>query len=471
MEDKLSKEFRGKSIKKRLVGSFMLVIFISVAAFEGLLVYFTRYYFYNNMESILTNQIKISSDFYSRYFSNVPLQDNILDNVDIFWKQTSAEVQIVNTNGEVLMDSIGAMIKNKVESNDFKEALKGEKGKWIGAIDGRSSRVMIISYPLKSGDKVEGVLRFISSLDGVDRVINKICFIFIIIGVIVVICAGIVSIFLAQSIVYPIRKITKAAEKMAEGNLKVRVQENSNDEIGKLGSTLNFMAGEIQNREQIKNEFISSISHELRTPLTAIKGWAITLNDEELQDRDILRDGLKIIEKESERLTQMVEELLDFSKFVSGKITLNKEKVQVTSIIEYIGKYLSPRAERDGIEFIITYEEALPMIEADPSRIKQLLINVLDNAFKFTNAGGRVTVNALQENNNIAIIVKDTGCGINEEELPRIKEKFYKGKNSKSQNGIGLSICDEIVNLHGGSLIIESTLNIGTTVKITFPLK
>lgn len=469
MDNKPGKEVRGKSLIKRLVGSFMLVIFISVAAFEALLIYCTRYYFYNNMEGILTNQIKISSDFYSRYFSNVPLQDNILDNIDIFWKQTSAEVQIVNTNGEILMDSIGTMITNKVEGSDYEKALRGEKGTKVGSIEGRNSKVMVISYPLKSGDNVVGVLRFISSLDGVDKIVSKVSVIFIIIGTIAIIGAGLVSIFLAQSIVSPITKITSAAEKMAEGNLKVRVQENSDDEIGKLGKTLNFMAGEIQNREQIKNEFISSVSHELRTPLTAIKGWAITLNDGELQDKEILSDGLTIIEKESERLSLMVEELLDFSKFVSGKVTLNKEKVQITSVVEYIGKYLSPRAERDGIEFIVSCEDALPIIEVDQGRIKQLLINVIDNAFKFTESGGKVTVNAAKEKNEIVIIIKDTGCGISEEELPRVKEKFYKGKNSKSQNGIGLSICDEIANLHGGSFIIESALNIGTTVKVTLP--
>lgn len=471
MNKKRVKEVRGKSLKKRLVGSFMIVIFISVAAFEGLLIYFTRYYFYNNMESILTNQIKISSDFYSRYFSNVPLQDNILDNVDIFWKQTSAEVQIVNTNGEILMDSIGADITNKAEGNDFQDALKGGRGTRVGTIEGRKSRVMIISYPLKSGDKVIGVLRFISSLEGVDKIVNRISSIFIIIGAIAVLGATIVSVFLAQSIVSPIRKITSAAEEMAGGNLKVRVRENSDDEIGKLGRTLNFMAGEIQNRDQIKNEFISSVSHELRTPLTAIKGWAITLNDGELQDKEILSDGLRIIEKESERLSLMVEELLDFSKFVSGKVTLNKEKIQMNSIVEYIGKYLSPRAEREGIEFEVICEEAMPIIEVDPSRIKQLLINVIDNAFKFTGAGGKVTVNAFIEEDSVVITIKDTGCGISEEELPRVKEKFYKGKNSKSQNGIGLSICDEIANLHGGSLVITSAVNIGTTVRITLPLK
>ena len=458
-----------KSIKKRLVVNFMLVILISVAAFEALLISFTKYYFYNNIEGLLTNQIKISSDFYSRYFSNVPLEANVIDNVDIFWKQTKAQVQIISPSGELLMDSIGIAEQHNARGIDFIEAIKGNKGRWIGRLN--EDKVIIISYPLKSDDRIVGVLRFISSLREVDKTIRKISLIFISIGAVVVVIAGVVSVFLAHSIIYPLKEVKMAAVEMAGGNLKIRIEKKQDDEIGRLADTLNYMAEEIEKREQIKNEFISSVSHELRTPLTAIRGWAITLNDGILEDKAVLQDGLNIIEKESDRLTSMVEELLDFSRLISGKITLNKRKINIKNIMEYITLYMEPRAQREGINFKAEWEENMSDIEADIDRIKQVLINLLDNAFKFTPSGGTVELKANKEKDFIIISVTDNGCGISAEDIPRIKEKFYKGKNSKSQTGLGLSICDEIIKIHEGELIIQSKVNEGTKVTIKLPLK
>ncbi|WZL71665.1 ATP-binding protein [Clostridiaceae bacterium 35-E11] len=460
-----------KSIKRRLMINFVLVIFMSVFILEIILINFVKQYYYNNVEDVLTNQIMISSQIYSRYFSNTTLRDNVLDNVDVFWKQTSAQVQIIDLSGKILMDSIGVVSKDPIETIDFHQALKGEKGLWIGKVNYDELNVMAVAYPLKSGERIVGVLRFITSLREVNHGIKRISLIFLSIGIFVMMISVAVSLFLANTITIPIKEVTHAAEKMALGNFKVRSHKTFDDEIGKLSDTLNFMAEEILKKDQLKNEFISSVSHEIRTPLTAIKGWAILLNTGELKEEEIRKEGLKIIEKESERLTTMVEELLDFSKFVSGKITLNKEEVEVGKLVEYIEKYMGPRAIRDQIQFIVDYDNHISPICLDKNRIKQVLINVLDNAFKFTDQGGIVKFHARQEKKEICLIIEDNGCGISSLDLPKVKEKFYKGKNSKSKNGIGLSICDEIIALHGGELAIESELNKGTTVMIRLPFE
>jgi signal transduction histidine kinase len=183
-----------------------------------------------------------------------------------------------------------------------------------------------------------------------------------------------------------------------------------------------------------------------------------------------LNEGLNIIEKESDRLNVMVEELLDFSRFVSGKVTLKKQETDIREILEYIGKYMGLRAKRERINFKVIYEE-LPLIEIDKDRIKQVLINLLGNAFKFTPPGGDVILNAVKKEESILLSVKDTGCGISKEDLAHVKEKFYKGKNSKSQTGLGLSICDEIVQMHNGNLVIKSELEKGTEVIVSIPFK
>lgn len=460
-----------KSIRKRLVINFVFIVIITVSILEVLLIGMVRHNFYKNLEENMYNQLKISADLYSRYFSDASLYDNVLNNVDTFWKQSTAQVEILDTQGRVLMDSIGVMPSSPINKEDVKRALEGKKGVWIGNVEYDSKKVMAISYPLKSGEEIVGVLRYITSLRELNKDLLKVIFTFIIIGSIVVVITSILGVFLANTIVEPLKEVTTAAEKMAEGNYNVECTKRYDDEIGKLSDVLNYMAEEIVKREQLKNDFISSVSHELRTPLTSIKGWAVTLKDVNFEDMDMLQDGLDIIEKESDRLTGMVEELLDFSKFVSGKVKLKREKVDVEKLMLHIKKQLSPRAVRDDIAFKVSWEQRLPVVYSDGNRLKQVFINILDNAFNFTPAGGSVEFTADKKDGKIFFSIKDTGCGIPEDELPKIKEKFYKGKTSKSKNGIGLSICDEIIRLMGGLFEIKSQVGEGTEVYVALPIQ
>ncbi|KPU45653.1 alkaline phosphatase synthesis sensor protein PhoR [Oxobacter pfennigii] len=458
-----------KSIRTRLAGYFMLVIIITVSILEVFLISAVKTNYYNNVEEILSNQIVFSSEFYSRYFPSSSLGDNILDNIDVFWQQTAAQVQIIDLSGNVLMDSIGVDHKESLDTSDVKKALQGEKGRWVGNVEYDSYNVMAVSYPLKSDGNIIGVLRFITSLKETDKAIRSIAMIFIWTGIAVVFISGLVSIFLSNTITRHVKEVTLVAEKMASGNLKIRSIKKYNDEIGKLSDTLNFMAEEIVKKEQLKNEFISSVSHELRTPLTSIKGWAITLKSSKEGEKELLEDGLNIIEQESDRLTHMVEELLDFSRFVSGKISLNKEDVDIYKIIKNIDKQLSPRANAENIDFTVWCPDGASYVYGDENRLRQVFINILDNAFKFTSPKGMVALTAKEEGENVVIRIKDNGSGISKEDLPYVKERFHKGKSSKSKNGLGLSICDEIVKLHGGSLEIKSEQGMGTEVVVILP--
>ena len=464
-------EIMKSSIKKRLVGNFMLIIIITVLIIEFFLFNAIRNYYYKSIEDILSNQIAFSTEFYRRYFSSSSLEDIIIDDVDLFWRQTSAQVQILDNEGRVMMDSIGSAHATEfITSSDVIKALEGRKTTWIGKVEYDTEPVIAISSPLKIKGEVVGVLRFVSSLRETNKIIRSVYKVLIVIGAIVIAISGIVSIFLANTIVQPLKEVTAVAEKMADGQLKVRSKKRFDDEIGKLSDTLNYMAEELIKKEQLKNDFISSISHELRTPLTSIKGWAITLNSGEV-DRNLLKDGLNIIEKESDRLSDLVEELLDFSRYVSGRITIEKDEMSLIDSLNQIGKQLKPRAKEKKLEFSVHYESQLPNIIGDENRIKQVLINLLDNAFKFTDEGGKVSLNATKKGEYIEIVVKDNGPGIHEEVLPYIKEKFYKGKNSKSNTGLGLSICDEIIKLHGGHMEIKSKLKEGTIVIVSLPIK
>ncbi len=459
-----------KSITQRLVLSYFIVIFITVSVLEVFLISALDKYYNNNMKELVGNQIKASADFYNNYFSSSSLEKNIEDNADIFWKNTNAEVQIINKDKKMLLDSVGNFTEQKVVAEDVERALAGKLSSTTAVDKSTGERIMYMSYPLMSSGKIEGVLRFVTSLSEVDEITKRITYIFASIGLVVIAISSLISIKISNSIVKPVKEVTNMAKRIAEGNFNERLNIHRKDEIGTLSMAFNSMTEEILKNDKLKNEFIASVSHELRTPLTSIKGWASTLRTGYLDNKSEIIDGLNIIEKESDRLTLMVEELLDFSRFISGKVSLKKDHIDIRNNLLYLEKQFMPRAKRQNINFEVKIQENMNLIFADENRVNQVIINVLDNAFKFTPADGKVEMNCAEKEDKIVIKVSDTGMGIPKDELPHVMEKFFKGKSSMSKNGLGLSISKEIMELHGGAINIESSYGEGTTVTIKFPI-
>ncbi len=230
------------------------------------------------------------------------------------------------------------------------------------------------------------------------------------------------------------------------------------------------MSENIVKREDMKNDFISSVSHELRTPLTSIKGWAITLQSKEIQkNEEMLSQGLIIIENEGERLSLMVEDLLNFSRLSSSSFQYEKENLNIVEIVREVYHQLYPRSlnEKINFEFKTAYDNII--VDCDKNRIKEVFINIIDNAMKFTDKDGHVDLMITKDDDNVVIEIKDDGEGIKEDEIPFVSSKFFKGSSSKSQTGLGLSICEEIVKAHDGKLIIKSKYTEGTSVTVVLP--
>ncbi len=464
---------RVKSIRSKVLKNFLIVIILTVLILDVLTLLCLRGYYYKTTQDTLVNQLEGYINFYQKYFSNNKLIDNIYENMDVFWSTNQEQVEILDPDGKLLMDSYGVRDPEILSTPDITKAKAGEIGVWTGNVSNYNEKIMIVSKAINSKidpNETIGIVRIIFSLKEVQNLINSFSKLFLVISIIVIALGIIMSLIIAKGIVSPIKKITAVAKEMAKGNLNIRSDVSDNIEIAQLSKTLNYMGCEVEKREKLKNEFISSVSHELRTPLTAIKGWAITLKYD-CSDMDTVSLGLDIIEKESDRLTEMVEELLDFSKLINGVISLNIKEHKVKDFIQYIENYMRPRAEREGKEFSISIDDNVGKGYFDENRLKQVLSNVIDNAFKFTDENGKISLNAKIEEEYLVFRVKDNGSGISSKDLPRVKDKFYKGKNSKSRNGIGLSISDEIVTLHRGSLEVISKENEGTEIVIRIPLK
>lgn len=458
------------SIRKKISSSYIIIITVTVIIIQTILYWMVRSYYYNNLKESVEGQIRISADFYNTYLSGDTLMENVFHNRDMFWSNASCEVQLIDDTGRVIMDSSGYIEDKPITSVEVMEALnKNNKDEEkIYTNTDLKENTMNVATPLYYDTSLQGVLRFSATTEPVEKVINKLAYMILGFGIAVITIASTVSLFIANSLMKPLNLVCLGAEKMARGNFKEVIPKYSMDEVGKLAETLNFMSKEIQKNEQLKNEFISSISHELRTPLTSIKGWAIVLEYSDLKNEDEIREGLRIIEEEVGRLTYLVEDLLDFSKLSSGKITLSKEDIEVEEFSKGVLRQLEPRFINKNIRMNFISGGA-QWVEMDKNRMKQVLINILDNSIKFSPKNTKIDFKLILEEEKIKFVIKDDGYGISKEDLPHIKEKFYKGRGSNSSNGIGLSICDEIIRLHGGSFEIHSELGKGTLVVITLP--
>lgn len=459
-----------KSIRQRLITTYVIVILITTFFFNVSIIAFLRQYYISNIRETLMNQLQMSAQLMESYINT----QNELNDIHDFLKRirtlTAAQIQIVDAQGRMMGDTSIIIPEGDIlMTQDIEQALKGEPVTWQGKDEKAGENVVVVSWPVMQADNVYGVIRAVSSLKGVDALIRRVSLILLAITVAITAACIVVSYILSSGIIRPIKEITRVAEKMAQGDLSIRAEKVIRDEIGSLCDTLNHMAQELSNHEKLKDEFIASVSHELRTPLTSIKGWAVTLRSMNRENQPDVTEGLTIIEKESDRLTVLVEELLDFSRFAAGNISLNRKPLQLCTLLDYIRCQMTPKAERMGIQIQLHCPEDLPSVLADENRIKQVLINLVDNAVRYSPTEGIIYIRAEAGRTDVVVKVCDEGCGMEAEEVAKAVRRFYKGRNS-SGNGLGLAICNEIVELHGGKMTIESELSKGTTVSFTLPI-
>ena len=339
----------------------------------------------------------------------------------------------------------------------------------IHVIHSRKLNIKAIVTFFASVDELAG-LQIPVSLEEADKQIGMVVGILILAGVVILLFISTSSYYFMKSILTPIKEIGATARRIAQGDFKARIEKSNDDEIGQLCDTINDMAVELGTAERMKNDFISSVSHELRTPLTAIKGWAETITEVGDDDKATFSRGMGIIIRESERLSGIVEELLDFSRMQSGRMTLTMEKIDILAELGEAVYMFSDRA-RSERKFLLYDEPAmLSPVLGDINRLRQVFVNIIDNALKYTAEGGTISVAAMEAEGLISVVISDDGCGIPAEHLPNVKKKFYKANQTIRGSGIGLALADEIMRLHNGSLTIESQENVGTTVTITIPV-
>lgn len=450
------------------VGLLLLIVAILVVALS----FAVQGYVYNGINSALNGRSDELTNVFSSYGrkSTSDFLTAARGYVEDFPNKESMELMVINQTGKVVTTSIGFAPDQSQEIPDYKYALANpdDYGTWTGK-QKTGERVMAVTRVIRneSGSPV-GAIRYVVSLEGADKQIFTIVAALVLAGAIVLLFAAISSHYFIRSILTPIRQVSATAKLIAQGDFKARIVKTSNDELGELCETINGMADELGQNEKMKNDFISSVSHELRTPLTAIKGWAETIQSGET-DPAMFQRGMSIIVGETERLSGIVEELLDFSRMQSGRMTLTMDRIDLLAELGAAVCMFSERA-RSEHKFLVYDEPAmLPPVLGDINRLRQVFVNVLDNALKYTQEGGTINVSAEEEGGFIRVVIADDGCGIPAEHLPNVKKKFYKANQTVHGSGIGLALADEIMTLHSGSLEIDSHENVGTVVTICIP--
>ena len=468
---KHKKGFRG--IRKRwMVNSISVVLFIVLLAVSAFSAAMGSYY-YSTLSESLSQKAENAVQSFNYFSSGSSYYEYARSMVSGDPSGDKLEVEYLDSSGQIRFSSSDLTAFRSPGTPDIAEALsQGRTSTWTGNDPSTGEHIMAATSPLVVNGEVVGAMRYVTSLRTVDRQIVLIVGASLGVGLAILAMVYFSNLYFVRTIVEPVASITETAKHIAAGSYGVQLKKRFDDEIGDLTDAINDMSLKISQSEKMKNEFISSVSHELRTPLTAINGWAETIMNGEVRDAEDVKKGMGIIVSEARRLTNMVEELLEFSRIQDGRFTLTVEPMDIKAELEDAVYTYREFFRREGIELNYTdCEEEFPLLNGDPERLRQVFCNLLDNAAKHGGSGKRIDTSIAPDGDQVAITIRDYGPGIPEEELPHVKYKFYKGSSKARGSGIGLAVCDEIVTRHEGTLDIGNAEGGGCIVTIRLPIR
>jgi len=464
--------------RRWLRGSLLITVLIVLAAEAMFLYNYSRSY-YNSVQQTMYRRFSSVSGQLKMYTGDT-VQNAAASRslalrrmVEQFADKEKYEFMLLDSYGGVIATSSGTDAGGIVSDADFNQAQQSPDGLGMAIYHtGSGELVMSACTLVPYAAEDVAALRLVTSLTLVAKQIKNVLVISLVV-VAMILCFSVMSgLFFVRGIVVPLGQVERTAASIARGELDVRlpVKGDPLDEVDRLRGTINQMAEGLEETEKMKNEFISSVSHELRTPLTSIRGWVETLRTLDDPTDENYRKGLEIINNETGRLYNMVEELLDFSRLQNGRIRMECSPLDLVAELTDAVLFCEARIRQEGL--VLSYNEPEEMIPvyADSNRLRQVFINVLDNAIKYSAPGGRITVKLWAGEYKAFVEILDQGRGIPPEDLENVRTKFYKGSNSVRGSGIGLALVDSIMTALDGTMDIKSTLGRGTVVTLGLPL-
>ena len=464
--------------RRWLRGNLLLTVLLLVLV-EGMFLYsYTRSY-YNGVQQTMVRRFSSITGQLKMYTGDTAQKASASRSVALrrmveqFSDKDKYEFMLLDSYGGVIASSSGTDADGIVTQSDFEQAQDAVDGMGVALYKTQSGeQVMSVCYLVPYAAEDVAAMRLVTSMTLVTRQLKNAIAVSAVIVLAILVFTVMSGLYFVRSIVVPLGQVERTAASIARGELDVRlpVTGDQRDEVDRLRGTINQMAEGLEETEKMKNEFISSVSHELRTPLTSIRGWVETLRALNDPADENYRKGLEIINNETVRLYNMVEELLDFSRLQNGRIQMNNHPLDLVAELTDAVLFCEARIRQEGMILSYTEPEEMIPVYADPDRLRQVFINILDIAIKYSAPVGRITVKLWKGQYKAFIEIIDQGRGIPPEDLENVKTKFYKGSNSVRGSGIGLALVDSIMTALDGTLDIKSTLGRGTVVTLGLPL-
>jgi two-component system OmpR family sensor kinase len=462
------------SINFRMATTYLLLMVVVMLATGLILLNMLENYYLSSERENLIRTGKLASEFMSSYLREEADPIFLSGLAENFSRQINARVLIVSPQKQVLGDSvrIEGLLGARLDREEIEGALRGEKGSSIQYSEESEQWVLQVAVPVENDSRSPlGVVFLAASLKPVYQTLTTIRHFLLLSTLVAMLFAGILAIMLAQHITGPIKELTNAAQQMAEGRLDQKIPVKSRDEIGHLAQQFNIMASKVKETNQRLTRFVADVSHELRTPLTSIILCLQSLHDYDMKPEE-QKEFLQDINHEAQRLTYLVEDLLELMR--RQEISDKREIVPIRGLLLEVLDKIHPRLKRKGLELFTEIPDELSNLYFSPEGLKKILYNLLDNAIKYTPSGGWLKIIAAEEDGEVRITVQDTGCGIPDESLPHLFERFYRVDKARSRylggTGLGLAICKQILELYGGKMGVESRLGEGSSFFLTIPV-
>ncbi len=426
--------------------------------------------FTNQIQEELVNACVKTNVLMQRYYNNEITKEELTAWINAMAYISNLKIYILNPDASVLhkVSESEEMSMNIQIKQDILKVMEGETVSRMNAVSlNQESNLVYVGIPLTYNDTVSGVIMAFSPITEMEVLISEVLKIIGIILVIVILIGTIAILRVSVKISEPITEISKYARRIGKGEEVPDVEIASNDEIGMLAASFNEMKREIAVSEQMRKEIVANVSHELRTPLTSIIGFIKGILDGVIPVEDHEK-YLSIVYNEANRLKELTKDIVDVAKLESGSISLNKEKFNLNELTKEVYTEMEELVKEKNLEFILEELKSDISIYADKARIRQVLINIINNSIKFTDKG-YIKVVLDREKDKACISIEDTGSGIKEDKIAYLFDKFYTANdygNATNGAGLGLNIVKNIVDLHGGSIEVLSTVGKGTRVNI-----
>lgn len=417
----------------------------------------------------------IANTYASDLYDNQTSLDTVKKQLDALDTYLSATLWIINPSGRMVLNSNAPLdIENETVISGFDPTITGASYYTIGKFfDSFTKDQLSVFAPITSNYKVQGYVVIHYPMSNLENSCNSLLNISYLLLIILFLLSLIILFFFTEMVYLPLRKITEATEQYASGNMHYEFQVESDDEIGYLGASLNYMASEIARAEDDQKKFVANVSHDFRSPLTSIKGYLEAMIDGTIP-AELHEKYLTIVLNETERLTKLTNSLLTLNNLNTKGMMLDKTTFDINMVIRNIVASFEGtcRKKTIGVELILTGDEMC--VNADIGKIQQVLYNLLDNAIKFSHNDSIIKIETTEKHNKVFVSVKDSGIGIPKDDLKLIWDRFYKSDLSRGKDkkgtGLGLSITKEIINSHGEHINVISTEGVGTEFIFSLPV-